>query len=278
MQIRHATPSDAEALRAIYAPYVEQTAITFEYDVPTVEEFAARISGTLEEFPYLVVEDGGRVLGYAYAGRLKARRAFDWAVETSIYLAGDARGRGIGRALHDALADELARMGVTNLYALVAATEDEAPAEATEAPQQTAAPDQTEAPQQTLAPEPTAEPTATPTPSPTPSPTPEPAKLSKTKLTLGVKETYTLTFKDGVKAKSVGAKFSSSNKKVVTVDKATGKLKAKAVELGVEGPYTSFRHMFGWNVFGLPLLGPGVSTKRFFDTLNRVERELNRRH
>ena len=111
----------------------------------------------------------------------------------------------------------------------VAATEDEAPAEATEAPQQTAAPDQTEAPQQTLAPEPTAEPTATPTPSPTPSPTPEPAKLSKTKLTLGVKETYTLTFKDGVKAKSVGAKFSSSNKKVVTVDKATGKLKAKAV-------------------------------------------------
>ena len=125
MQIRHATPSDAEALRAIYAPYVEQTAITFEYDVPTVEEFAARISGTLEEFPYLVVEDDGRVLGYAYAGRLKARRAFDWAVETSIYLAGDARGRGIGRALHDALADELARMGVTNLYALVAATEDE---------------------------------------------------------------------------------------------------------------------------------------------------------
>ncbi len=55
-------------------------------------------------------------------------------------------------------------------------------------------------------------------------------------------------------------------------------LKAKAMELGVEGPYTSFRHMFGWNVFGLPLLGPGVSTKRFFDTLNRVERELNRRN
>ena len=54
-------------------------------------------------------------------------------------------------------------------------------------------------------------------------------------------------------------------------------LKAKAVELGVEGAYTSFRHMFGWNVFGLPLFGPGVSTKRFFDTLNRVERELNRR-
>ena len=113
MQIRHATPADAEALLGIYAPYVEQTAITFEYDVPSVEEF-----------PYLVVEDDGRVLGYAYAGRLKARRAFDWAVETSIYLAGDARGRGIGRALHDALADELARMGVTNLYALIATTTD----------------------------------------------------------------------------------------------------------------------------------------------------------
>ena len=54
-------------------------------------------------------------------------------------------------------------------------------------------------------------------------------------------------------------------------------LKTKAVELGVEGPYTSFRHMFDWNVFGLPLCGPAVATKRFFDTLNRVERELNRR-
>ena len=54
-------------------------------------------------------------------------------------------------------------------------------------------------------------------------------------------------------------------------------LKTKAVELGVEGPYTSFRHMFDWNVFGLLLFGPAVATGRFFDTLNRVERELNRR-
>ena len=54
-------------------------------------------------------------------------------------------------------------------------------------------------------------------------------------------------------------------------------LRARALELGIEGKLTSYRHMFGWNVFGLPLLGPGVSTKRFFDTLNRVERELNRR-
>ena len=55
-------------------------------------------------------------------------------------------------------------------------------------------------------------------------------------------------------------------------------LKAKAAALGVEGPYTSFRHMFGWNVFGLPLCGPAVATQRFFDTLNKVERELNRRN
>ena len=55
-------------------------------------------------------------------------------------------------------------------------------------------------------------------------------------------------------------------------------LKAQAAALGVEGPYTSFRHMFGWNVFGLPLCGPAVATQRFFDTLNKVERELNRRN
>ena len=83
--IRMATPDDAEALLAIYAPYVRDTAITFEWDVPSVEEFRARIAHTLERYPYLVAESaGGRALGYAYAGPLKERKAYDWACELSI--------------------------------------------------------------------------------------------------------------------------------------------------------------------------------------------------
>ncbi len=94
-RIRMATPDDAEALLAIYAPYVRDTAIAFEWDVPTVEEFRARIARTLERYPYLVAESaGGRALGYAYAGPFRERKAYDWACELSIYVARDARGCG----------------------------------------------------------------------------------------------------------------------------------------------------------------------------------------
>ena len=75
LTIRPAKLSDAPAIQAIYAPYVEKTAITFEYEVPSVQEFEARISKTLEKFPYLVVEEDGRVLGYAYASTYYARTA-----------------------------------------------------------------------------------------------------------------------------------------------------------------------------------------------------------
>ena len=96
LTIRPAKLSDAPAIQAIYSPYVEKTAITFEYEVPSVQEFEARISKTLEKFPYLVVEEDGRVLGYAYASTYYARTAYDWTTELSIYLHEDARGRGLG--------------------------------------------------------------------------------------------------------------------------------------------------------------------------------------
>ena len=80
--IRTATVSDAQALLNIYAPYVEHTAITFEYDVPSVEEFASRIKHTLQKYPYLIAERNGKLLGYAYAGPFHERPAYDWAVET----------------------------------------------------------------------------------------------------------------------------------------------------------------------------------------------------
>ena len=85
--IRLATPDDAPALLAIYEPYVLETAITCEYEVPSVEEFAGRIAKTLERYPYLVMELDGRPVGYAYVSALNSREAYDWSVETSIYLA-----------------------------------------------------------------------------------------------------------------------------------------------------------------------------------------------
>ena len=85
--IRVAREEDAAALLEIYAPYVLETAITFEYDVPSAEEFAGRIRHTLERYPYLVAEDeSGELLGYAYASPFHARPAYDWAVETSFYV------------------------------------------------------------------------------------------------------------------------------------------------------------------------------------------------
>ena len=120
MRIRSAAPEDAEALLAIYAPYVTDTAVTFEYETPTEAEFARRIETILEAYPYLVLEDGRSILGYAYAGPFKARAAYAWAVETTIYLRPDARGRGYGRILYTALEDELRRRRFLNAYACIA--------------------------------------------------------------------------------------------------------------------------------------------------------------
>ena len=101
--IRTAAVDDAAALLAIYAPYVEQTAITFEYETPTAAEFRRRIENTLSRFPYLVLRQDGRILGYAYAGTFYARAAFDWCCETTIYLRRGATKCGMGRALYQAL-------------------------------------------------------------------------------------------------------------------------------------------------------------------------------
>ena len=101
IRIRAAAPEDAAQLLAIYTPYVERTAITFEYDVPTLEEFRGRIARTLQRYPYLTAERGGELLGYAYLSPFVGRAAYQWAAETSIYLRMDSRGLGLGRALYD---------------------------------------------------------------------------------------------------------------------------------------------------------------------------------
>ena len=123
--IRSAVPEDAPALLAIYAPYVETTAITFEYEVPTVEEFRRRIEKTLTFYPYLVAEEEGTILGYAYAGAFHERAAYAWGVEVSIYVVQNARGRGLGRALYAELERLLKEMGILNLNASIAYPEQE---------------------------------------------------------------------------------------------------------------------------------------------------------
>lgn len=125
IKIRAASPEDAPALLRVYAPYVKNTAITYEYDVPSVDEFSKRIETTLKRFPYLVLERGGEIIGYAYAGSLHSRPAYDWSVETSLYLSEDVRGGGLGRLLHDALENVLREQGFLNMNACIAYPEVE---------------------------------------------------------------------------------------------------------------------------------------------------------
>ncbi len=125
MTIRDARPSDAEALLEIYAWYVKNTAVSFEYAVPTPDEFRGRMARTVAKYPWLVAEADGRLLGYACAGPFKGRAAYDWSCETTIYLDRDCRGRGLGRALYEALEAALSSMGVRNLYACIAFADPE---------------------------------------------------------------------------------------------------------------------------------------------------------
>ena len=119
-KIRPARPQDAAELLEIYAPCVRDTAITFEYDVPSEQEFRARIEKTLARYPYLAAEADGRIAGYAYAGPFKARAAYDGAVETTVYVRQGERRGGAGRALCEALERALAAQGVLNLNACIA--------------------------------------------------------------------------------------------------------------------------------------------------------------
>ena len=123
--LRMVTPEDAPALAAIYAPYVRDTAISFEYEPPTEEVFADRIREVLELFPYLAAVRGEEILGYAYAHPYGVRKAYSHSVELSVYIRRDCRGLGLGRMLYEAMEVLLKAQNVTNLYVLVAGVEVE---------------------------------------------------------------------------------------------------------------------------------------------------------
>ena len=117
--IRTATVEDAEEILNIYAYYVKNTASTFEYDVPSLEEFRRRIEKTLQKYPYLVILEQGNIVGYAYAGAFKERAAYDWSVEMTVYIARDAKRLGLGRKIYEELERQLKEMGILNLYACI---------------------------------------------------------------------------------------------------------------------------------------------------------------
>ena len=120
IEIRNVQVEDAANLVAIYAPYVEKTAITFETQVPTVEDFETRIKKTMKKFPYLVAIEEGQIVGYAYASTYYARAAYDWTVELSVYVQKEARGKGVGTLLYTALEEELTARGFKNFLACIA--------------------------------------------------------------------------------------------------------------------------------------------------------------
>lgn len=117
--IRKAELSDAEKLLEIYAPYVKKTAITFEYNIPSKEEFSARIAKTLEKYPYLVAEENNEPLGYAYTSAFHERAAYSHCAEVSIYLREDMRRKGLGKRLYSALEQISNAQNILNLYACI---------------------------------------------------------------------------------------------------------------------------------------------------------------
>ena len=122
--IRSATPGDAAALLAVYRPYVEQSATSFELDVPGVDEFAARIRRSLDGWAWLVAEQNGACIGYAYATAYRSRPAYRFCAETSAYVSRNHQGRGVGRDLYGALLPALTAAGFCTAFAAITLPND----------------------------------------------------------------------------------------------------------------------------------------------------------
>jgi L-amino acid N-acyltransferase YncA len=124
IDIRAADPADAASIAAIYAPFVLSGTVSFESEAPDPRAMRHRIAAGDGFYPWLVATNGGGVVGYAYAGRFRDRPAYAWTVETSIYLAGDAQQRGVGRLLYEALIDTLRAQGFIQAIGAIALPND----------------------------------------------------------------------------------------------------------------------------------------------------------
>ncbi len=125
IRVRAVTAEDGASLLEVYRPYIEKTAVSFEYEVPSLEEFQNRIQQITENFPYLAAERNGVLAGYAYASRFHTRAAYSHCAEVSIYIREADTGSGIGRLLYQKLEECLKRQGILNLYACIATAEQE---------------------------------------------------------------------------------------------------------------------------------------------------------
>lgn len=120
MIIREVNPEDAGRLLEIYSYYVENTAVSFECKTPTLAEFRERVEKISKDYPYLVAEVDGKIAGYIYAARYRTRAAFDWCVETSVYIDKEYHRKGIGKLLYEELEAILLKQNVVNAYAVIA--------------------------------------------------------------------------------------------------------------------------------------------------------------
>ena len=127
IKIERVTMADAEELLSIYAPYVRDTAISFEYAVPSLDEFQKRIESISSCLPFIKAVQNGEILGYAYAGKFKERKAYDWSVEVTVYVRKDIRRKGVGRLLYGALEKSLRQMGILNMNACIAVPKGDDP-------------------------------------------------------------------------------------------------------------------------------------------------------
>lgn len=125
MTIEKVTKEDAKELLEIYAPYVTNTAISFEYDVPSLAEFEDRIMNISADLPYIKAVEDGKIIGYAYASKFKNRKAYDWSVETTIYVRNNSKRAGVGKMLYNALESSLSKIGILNMNACIAYTNTE---------------------------------------------------------------------------------------------------------------------------------------------------------
>ncbi|HOA84999.1 MAG TPA: N-acetyltransferase family protein [Bacillota bacterium] len=119
--IRPASPDDAGAVLAIYAPFVTDTCISFETEVPALDAFRQRMRGIMAEYPYYVCEYEGKIVGYAYASKYSERRAYRYSADLTIYISPEHHGRGVGRLLYERLCADLRERGIYTVYACVTA-------------------------------------------------------------------------------------------------------------------------------------------------------------